>query len=128
MVANQLTDRRGGRREDRERQATYERDLRAALVEIDRAVDDEDARLRVSLPPPAATVGIAVEPRIELWQRQPQHDDWLRCRARSAGRRMAADNGDVGGRQLRIGHQDVLVGARQDTEITRIRGSRSGQP
>jgi len=75
VVANQLTDRRGGRREDRERQATYERDLRAALVEIDRAVDDEDARLRASLLPPPATVGIAVEPRIELWQRQPVSGD-----------------------------------------------------
>jgi DNA segregation ATPase FtsK/SpoIIIE, S-DNA-T family len=81
LVANAVSDARGGRREYRAKKAAYD----VAMAELDvclaAAVGDDERASRHAFPDPAAVVAIATAPTGRLWERRPADDDFLRLRA-----------------------------------------------
>ncbi|HEX8630724.1 MAG TPA: FtsK/SpoIIIE domain-containing protein, partial [Catenuloplanes sp.] len=64
----------------------YDVRLRTARLEVQDAWDEEDERLRSLWPDVETVVRIATAPRVELWQRRPEHPDWSNLRLGTADR------------------------------------------
>ncbi|MBB6474854.1 FtsK/SpoIIIE domain-containing protein [Sphaerisporangium rubeum] len=80
MLANVVSDRRGGRREHREAVKEYER-RRALLEEALAAAAGEQGRTgRDALPDPARLLRVATGPTRRLFERRPHDEDFLRLR------------------------------------------------
>jgi DNA segregation ATPase FtsK/SpoIIIE, S-DNA-T family len=81
LIANAVSDARGGRREYRAKKAAYE----VAMAELDAClaavVADDERASRHAFPDPAAVVAFATAPTGRLWERRPADDDFLQLRA-----------------------------------------------
>ncbi|MCE3552386.1 FHA domain-containing protein [Pseudonocardia sp. RS11V-5] len=89
LGANWWTERRRRKAREQRAEGSYTEKLRAARVQVEAAVDDEDADLRRAYPDPTTVVRMATELRRELWSRRSGDDDWLRLRVGTADRRAA---------------------------------------
>jgi len=79
-IGNALSERRRGRRGHRKRVADYERRRGQALDDLATARQEELDYRRHLHPDPATLLLIATAPSHRLWERQPDHDDFLALR------------------------------------------------
>ena len=75
-----ITERRGGRKEYREKLRAYETELAAARARLAELAVDEERTSRDAMPDPAAVVRIAIAPNGRLFERRPSDNDFLRLR------------------------------------------------
>ncbi|TDD92510.1 FtsK/SpoIIIE domain-containing protein [Actinomadura rubrisoli] len=85
-VAHFATERRGGRKDHRDKTRAYRADLAAAHARMAELAAAEEHAVRAALPDPAALVRIATGPGGRLFERLPSDPDFLRLRAGLADR------------------------------------------
>ncbi|GAA3076321.1 FtsK/SpoIIIE domain-containing protein [Streptosporangium carneum] len=113
VLANVVSDRRGGRREFRTAVEEYER-RRAEIAERLAELADEQGRsAREALPDPGRLLRIATGPTRRLFERRPHDDDFLRLRLGLAARPVeVAFTDHVPGEEIAapaVGHAPVAV-------------------
>jgi S-DNA-T family DNA segregation ATPase FtsK/SpoIIIE len=80
-LGHYVTERRGGRKEYKDKLRTYHAELAAAKARLDDLAVAEERTDRDALPDPAAVVRIATTPGGRLFERRPADPDFLRLRA-----------------------------------------------
>jgi S-DNA-T family DNA segregation ATPase FtsK/SpoIIIE len=80
LAGNWWTERRRRAAREQRRDRRYGEKLRGARAEIEAAMADEDADLRLRWPDPDTVTQVALAPRVELWSRRPGEDGWLDLR------------------------------------------------
>lgn len=76
VIGHVITERRGGRREYREKLREYETALAAAQRKLSEIAEAEERASREALPDPAAVVRIATGPTARLFERRPDDPDF----------------------------------------------------
>jgi len=80
-IGNAVDSRRRGRKAQRKDRERYEREVGELRRALATRADDERARRRVATPDPAEIVRRVALPSTTLWERQPEHPDFLHLRA-----------------------------------------------
>lgn len=79
-LAHFVTERRGGRKEYKEKLRAYQAESAAVQARLDELAVAEERATRAALPDPAAVVRIATLPNGRLFERRPNDPDFLRLR------------------------------------------------
>ncbi|HEY8544141.1 MAG TPA: FtsK/SpoIIIE domain-containing protein [Acidimicrobiales bacterium] len=80
-VGSALDGKRRGRRSARSERERYQRELAELRERLAERADEERARRRASLPDPAEIGRRVAQPSTTLWERRPEHPDFLLLRA-----------------------------------------------
>ena len=81
LIGTTLEQRHQRARTGHRDEARYRSELSALAAALERAAASELARRRARLPDAAEVARRGELPSVQLWERRPQHDDWLRLRA-----------------------------------------------
>jgi S-DNA-T family DNA segregation ATPase FtsK/SpoIIIE len=88
VVGNWYEGRRHSGRSTRNARRAHDEQLEQFTADVRQRAADELAHLRASLPDPAEIVRRATDPSTRLWERRPDHDDFLRLSAGLGDRRL----------------------------------------